>query len=269
MSRRLLALCTLLIALFPQPVAAHDPRLHPAQVLAALGFDQRLGEQVPLDLTFRDERGRSVRLGDYFGEQPVLLTLGYFACPQLCPLVREGLFTGLQGVQMDAGAEFTVVAVSIDPAESVAVAARAKVQQIAFYDRPGAEQGIHFLTGDHATIDQLAAAIGFRYAYDSRQQQYAHPSGVVALTPDGKVARYLFGIEYRPRDLRLALVEAGQNHIGSVLDQVLLFCYHYDPVSGQYNLVVMNILRLAGMATVLALLGGVWMMLRREQLSVG
>jgi protein SCO1 len=265
----LILLVTVLAALHPRPLQAHDPSLHPAQVLAALGFEQQLGAQAPLELHFRNEQGRAVRLGDYFGEQPVILTLGYFTCPQLCPLVREELFAGLQEMRLTAGDEFTVVAVSIDPTEGPQQANRAKLQQLAHYDRPGAEAGIHFLTGDHDTIDKLAEAVGFHYAYDSRQGQYAHPSGVVILTPAGEIARYLFGLDYPARDLRLALVEAAAGQIGTVIDRVMLFCYHYDPISGQYNLLVMNLLRLSGLATVIALAGGVWLMLRRERLRIG
>jgi protein SCO1/2 len=203
------------------PVQGHDPTLHETQILGALGFDQRLNAAVPSTLRFVNERGQPVTVGQLWGERPVILTMGHFTCPALCSMVRQELAMGLRDVRFDAGDEFTVIAVSIDPTETPADAARAKAQQLASYGRPETSAGWHFLTSDHATIDQLADAIGFRYAYDARQGQYAHPSGVVILTPDGKVARYLLGLDYAPRDLRLGLVEAVANRIGSVVDQVL------------------------------------------------
>jgi protein SCO1/2 len=250
------------------PAHAHDPSLHPAQVLDALGFDQRLDANVPLDLVFQDESGRSAPLQTFFADRPVILSLGYFACPNLCPLARRGLLEALQQVKLDAGKEFTVLAVTIDPAETPALAAKVKQEYVQAYDRPTGDEGWRFLTGDHTTIDQLTAAVGFRYAYDTRQQQFAHPSGVVILTADGKVARYLLGIEYPPRDLRLALVEAANHRIGTVVDQLLLFCYHYDPVTGQYTMLVMNVLRLAGVMTVMALGTMVLVFVRREKEGV-
>jgi protein SCO1 len=257
-------LVALVSALQPAALKAHDADLPAAQILAVIGFDQRLGDQAPLDLRLQDETGQTVTLGNYFGAKPVILALGYYTCPNLCPLVRHGLTESLRQISLDAGQAFEVVMVSIDPQETPTDAARAKVEQLAAYERPDTAAGWHFLTGDHATIDQLAAAIGFRYAYDAQQQQYAHASGVVVLTPRGEIARYLLGLDYRPRDLRLALVEAADQKIGSPLDQVLLFCYHYNPITGQYNLLIMNILRLAGFATVLGLGGLVWGLVRRE-----
>jgi protein SCO1 len=248
------------------PVQAHDPTLQPAQVLDALGFDQRLNEVVPQDLVLQDEMGHPVRLGTYFVDRPVILTLGYFACPTLCPLVRQGLLAGLQQIGFTAGQEFEVVMVSLDPTETPAIATEVKQEYVEAYNRPTGANGWHFLTGDHAAIDQLAHAVGFRYAYDTRQDQYAHASGIVILTPSGKIASYLFGIEYAQRDLRLALVEAAAGRIGSPLDQVLLFCYRYDPVTGQYTPQIMNLLRLAGLATVLSLGLAIGVLLRRERL---
>jgi protein SCO1/2 len=233
--------------------------------LGALGFDQRLNAQVPLDLHFVDERGQSVALRRFFGEQPVILTLGYFQCPNLCPLTRRALLASLQQIRLAAGKDFAVLAVSIDPTETPAQAGAAKQEYVARYDRPTGDAGWHFLTGDHATIDSLADAVGFRYAFDTRQGQFAHASGVILLTSEGKVARYLFGLEFPPRDLRLALVESAGKRIGSLVDQVLLFCYHYDPVTGQYSLLVMNVLRLAGLLTVAALGGMVLLFLRKER----
>lgn len=255
--------------LMPLPVGAHDPSLHPAQVLDAIGFDQRLDAHVPLDLTFTDETGQPVQLGRFFDGKPVILSLGYFTCPNLCPLTRRGLLASLRQLRFTAGKEFTVLAVSINPAETPAMAARTRAEIIQAYNRPVAEPGWHFLTGDHETIDKLAGAVGFRYAFDRRQQVYAHASGVIILTPAGNISRYLFGLEYAPRDLRLALVEAAANHIGTAVDRVLLFCYHYDPVSGEYTLLIMNVVRLAGLATVLLLGGLVVLLLRRERRPVG
>jgi protein SCO1 len=251
--------------ILPAPIQAHDPALQSAQVLDALGFDQRLNEAVPLDLVLQDEMGRPVRLGTYFVERPVILTLGYFACPNLCPLVRQGLLAGLQQIRFTAGREFEVVMVSLDPTETPAIATEVKQEYVQAYNRPTGATGWHFLTGDHAAIDQLANAIGFRYAYDTRQGQYAHASGIVILTPGGKIASYLFGIEYAQRDLRLALVDAAVGRIGSPLDKVLLFCYRYDPVTGQYTPQIMNLIRLAGMATVISLGLAIAILLRRER----
>lgn len=255
--------------LAPLPARAHDPNLHPVQVLDAIGFDQRLDASVPYDLTFLDEAGQPVQLSHFFDGKPVILSLGYFACPNLCPLARHGLLASLQQLQFTAGEEFTVLAVSIDPTETPQLAARTRDEFVQAYDRPAGEPGWHFLTGDHEAIDKLADAVGFRYAYDTRQQAYAHASGVIILTPEGAVSRYLFGLEYAPRDLRLALVEATANRIGTVIDQVLLFCYHYDPVSGEYTMLIMNVLRLAGLATVLLLGGMVILLLRRERRPMG
>ena len=261
----LLVLSALLATWLPKGVQAHDPTLNPMQVLGALGFDQRLNAEVPRDLVFKDENGQRVTLGSFFATKPVILSLGYFECPNLCPLVRHGLLAGLQGVSFTAGQDFTVLAVSIDPTETPAVATKVKQEYVQAYDRPSGAAGWRFLTTDHATIDRLSQAVGFRYAYDTRQRQFAHASGVVILTPEGRVARYLFGIEFPPRELRLALVEAAGDRIGSVVDQVLLYCYHYNPVTGQYDVLIMNVIRLAGLITVCAVAGLVLVLLRREQ----
>lgn len=257
------------ILLAPLPVRAHDPDLHPMQVLDAIGFDQRLDAPVPLDLTFVDESGQPVQLSQFFAGKPVILSMGYYDCPNLCPLTRRGMLASLQQLQFTAGEEFTVLAVSIDPEETPALAAQTRDEIVRVYNRSASEVGWHFLTGDHETIDELSDAVGFRYAYDTRQQAYAHASGVVILTPEGTVSRYLFGLEYAPRDLRLALVEATANRIGTVIDQVLLFCYHYDPISGEYTLLIMNVLRVAGLATVLVLGGLIALFLRAERRSMG
>ena len=244
---------------------AHDPSLHPNQILGAIGFDQRLDAQIPLELQFRDETGRVVTLADYFGEKPLLLTLGYWECPNLCPLTRTGMQASLNELAFTVGQEFDVMMVSISPTETPELAAQVKRQQLASYNRAGTERGWHLLTGDHGAIDQLAEAIGFRYAFDTQQNEYAHVSGLVVLTPAGKVARYLYGITYNPRDLRLSLIEATGNRIGQFADQVLLFCYTYNPVTGQYSLLLMRVMQAAGALTV-ALVGAmVWLLLRTER----
>ncbi len=244
---------------------AHDPSLRPNQILDAIGFEQRLNAQVPLDLEFRDETGGSVLFGDYFVEKPVVLTLGYWQCPNLCPLSRTGLLTTLNELEFTVGQEFDVVMVSISPTETPEVAAKVKAQEVAGYNRPGSEAGWHLLTGAHDEIDRLAAAIGFRYAFDTRQHEYAHVSGLVVLTPAGKVARYLYGIQYNPRDLRLSLIEATASRIGKFADQVLLFCYSYNPVTGEYSLLLMRVMQVAAALTVAVLGGIMWRLLRSER----
>lgn len=261
------AACCVLLAtlLLGRQAWAHDPALHPTQILDAIGFDQRLDAQVPLDLSLRDENGRTVRLGDYFTGKPVLLNLGYWECPNLCPLSRAGLLASLVELDFTVGQEFAVLMVSIDPTETPALATTTKTQYLAGYQRAGSEAGWHFLGGDHEAIDRLAEAIGFRYAYDAEQDEYAHVSGLVVLTPTGKAARYLYGIDYNPRDLRLSLVEATDNRIGKLADQVLLFCYSYNPVTGRYSLLLTRILQTAAAITVVFVVGLVWLLLRNER----
>lgn len=249
---------------YATPAHAHDPSLHSAQILGAIGFDQQLNAQAPLDAVFHDETGRTVRLGDYFSGKPVILLMGYFQCSTLCPLVRGGVLDAVQNLAFDVGDQFQIVNISINPSETPALAAEVKARHVATYNRPGTEAGWHFLTGDHENIDRVAQAIGFRYAYDAEKEEYAHASGIVVLTPTGVISRYLFGLEYPARDLRLGLVEAANNRIGNVIDQVLLFCYHYDPATGQYTALAMNILRLAGGATVLLIGGFLFVMFRKE-----
>jgi protein SCO1/2 len=242
----------LLVALFVFPLSA-QAQPATANPFAAVGLDQRLNEQLPLDLPFRDETGKSVRLRDYFGEKPVVLALVYYQCPMLCTLVLNGLLRSLRALSFTAGHEFTVVMVSFAPRETPALAAIKKATYLQAYARPGAEAGWHFLTGEEPAIQQLTQAAGFRYVYDAKADQYAHASGIIVLTPQGRIARYFYGVEYAPRDLRLGLVEASTNKIGSPIDQVLLLCYHYDPATGKYGVLITNVLRLAGVATVLGL----------------
>ena len=234
-------------------------------LLRDVGLDQRLNEQIPLDLSFRDETGQQVRLGEYFGKWPVILTLVYYECPMLCTQVLNGLVRSLQDVSLTAGREFSIVTVSINPREKPQLAAAKKRLYAGLYGRPPVAEGWHFLTGEEQAIQQLAGAVGFRYAYDAESGQYAHASGIMVLTPEGRLSRYLYGIQYPSRDLRLSLVEASAGRIGSPADQILLFCYHYDPVVGKYGLAIMNVMRAAGLATVLAIAGLVWVLFRRER----
>jgi protein SCO1/2 len=234
-------------------------------MLKDVGIDQRLNETVPLDLRFTDENGRDVTLGDYVGERPVVLALVYFECPMLCTQVLNGMASSFQALSFTAGREFDIVAVSFDPGETPAMARAKRDTYLKRYGRQSAADGVHFLTGRQESIDALTKAVGFRYAYDPSIDQYAHPAALTVLTPDGTVSRYLFGIEFAPRDLKLALVEAADRRIGSAIDQVLLFCYHYDPTTGKYGLAVTNLIRMGGVATVIALGAFILLSLRRER----
>jgi protein SCO1/2 len=238
-----------LLALAPQVVA------QPASPspFSRIGFDQRVGQAVPLELTFHDEQGKTVRLGDYFGKRPVVLALVYYNCPMLCTLTVNGLIRGLKSVTFDAGRDYQVVLVSIDPRETPAVAARAREDALHRYARPGADAGWHFLTGSEPQIAALARAVGFRYYYDDAARQYAHAAGIMVATPDGRLSHYFYGIEFPPRTLRLGLVDAADRKIGNVMDQVLLYCFHYDPVQGRYSATTLNVVRLGGALTVVGL----------------
>jgi len=234
--------------------------------LREVGFEQRLAEDVPLDLPFVDSEGNDVLLGDYFGtERPVVLALVYFECPILCSMVLGGLVSSLDVLTFEPGQDYEVVVVSFDPGETPELAALKRTNTLDQLGREGAEKGIHFLTGDPASIDALTAAVGFSYVYDEATDQYAHASGVTILTPEGKVSRYLFGVEYAPKDMRLALVESAQLKIGSAVDQLLLFCYLYDPQTGKYGAATMNLVRLGGGITVLGVLGFIALSRRRDR----
>ncbi len=233
-------------------------------VLREIGYDQRLGEALPLDAPFRDEAGRTVKLGDYFGKRPVILNLVYFECPMLCTLTLNGLVGALDTLSFDVGREFEVVTVSFDARETPALAAAKKAAYLKRYRRPGAEAGWHFLTGDADAIRTLTRAAGFRYSWDARSQQFAHPAGILVATPTGTISHYLYGIEYTPKDVRFAVVEASNNKVGTPLDKVALYCYQYDPTTGKYGAAVMRLLRVAGALTVLAFGGFLLLMRRRE-----
>jgi protein SCO1/2 len=257
---RYLAFGLILILAAPGRAAAQLPRS-----LQGVGFDQNLNAQIPLDLPFRDESGQLVRLGDYFRDRPVILVLAYYRCPMLCTQVLNGLVRALLEVPLDLGRDFQVVTVSFDPRETPEMAAAKKKTYLERYGRPGAEAGWHFLTGDQEPITRLTQTVGFRYRYDPDHDQFAHASGIMVLTPLGKLSRYFYDISYSPRDLRLGLVEASNHQIGSAADQILLFCFHYDPVEGKYGATVMNLVRLGGVLTILAVGGFVFVLWRQDR----
>ena len=237
----------------------------PAPNLKNVGFDQRLNEQVPLDLSFNDEAGKPVKLGDYFQGKPVVLILYYARCPMLCPLVLRGVTRGMMKVPLSIGKDYTVLSVSFDPKETPATAAANRETYVQLYNRPGAGAGWHFLTGKEDAIAALTKAVGFRYQYDAKRKQFVHAAGIVVLTPSGKISRYLYGIDYAPRDLRLALVEASASKIGSPADQVLLYCFHYDPSAGKYTANVMAFIRAGGVLTLTVLGALVWIVVRKRR----
>ena len=228
------------------------------------GIDQKLDQQLPLEAAFRDEAGQSVTLGHYFGKRPVILALVYYNCPMLCTQVLEGMARDLKPLTFDPGKEFDIVAVSFDAREGPAQAAAKKKEIVARYGRPGTEAGWHFLTGPQASIDALTRAAGFRYAWDPQSNQFAHGAAIILVTPEGRIAQYYYGIEYPPKDLRLGLVEASKNRIGTLTDQILLYCYHYDPATGRYGNVVIGSMRVLALATLFSLVGFIVMMLRRD-----
>ena len=221
--------------------------------LRGVGIDQRLNNQVPLDLKFRDETGQTVTLGSYFGRKPVILSLVYYTCPMLCTMAENGLLNALRDVKFNIGEQYQVVTVSIDPTETSEMAMGKKAVYVGLYGRPGAMQGWHFLVGDEPAIRALSQAVGFHYNYIPETKQFAHATGIIVLTPQGKVSRYFYGILYPSRDIRLAMVEASNEKIGNPVDAVLLYCCEYDPATGKYGVVVSRILRIAGVITLLSL----------------
>ena len=230
-----------------------------------IGIDQKLGDQLPLDLRFVDSEGNTVHLRDFFGEKPIILSLVYFDCPMLCTQVINSLLRAMNVLSFGAGTEFDVLTISIDPGETPELAKAKKIEYLKNYRGREGSTGWHFLTGDQQQIEQLIAAVGFRYEYDEPTDQYIHASGIMVLTPDGKLARYFYGIDYPPRDLRWGLVEAADGAIGNPVDQLLLLCYSYDPMTGKYGLYIRHSLRIGGLATVLALGSFIFVMLRRER----
>jgi protein SCO1 len=257
--KRLLAFFVLLVV----PTLAQVQTGWRPALLRRVGIDQKMGAQVPIDLPFNDEAGRKVTLREYLGK-PVILALVYYQCPSLCNMVLNGVQRSIKSLKLTVGDEFDVVAVSFDPRETPEMAAAKKVSYVKGYDREGTEQGWHFLTGPEVSSKSLAEAVGFHYAFDAVSNQYAHGSAIMILTPEGKVTRYFYGIDYPARDVRLGLEEASNRRIGSPVDAVLLYCYHYDPANGKYGLVIMNALRVAGVATVAALAAFMIVMFRRD-----
>jgi protein SCO1/2 len=245
-----------------------DSNLRPVLpgALEGVGIDQKLNEQVPLNLMFRDEAGRAVPLSTYFGsKKPVILALVYYECPMLCTQILNDLESSLKAVSLNPGQDFEVVSVSFDPKDTPDIAASKKQLLLRRYNRPNTANGWHFLVGDPPNIKALTDAVGFHYKYDSKTQQFAHASGIMILTPDGHLSRYFYGLEYAPRDIRLGLVEASQNKIGNPVDQILLFCYHYDPSTGKYGALVMRLVRVSGAGFVLLCGAFIWMLSRREK----
>jgi protein SCO1/2 len=258
---RLLAAAALAACVFDLPaqgqgmtqgVLSPPANVRPAG-LENVGIKQNLNAQIPPGLTFRDEAGRAVQLGDYFGKKPMILNLVYYQCPMLCGEVLSGLESTLRVLKFDVGKEFDVLTVSFDPKETPEMASAKKAEYLKRYGRAGAAEGWHFLTGSQASIDALTEAAGFQYQYDPRSGQFAHATAIMVLTPEGKIAQYYYGVEFAPKDLRLGLIQASENKIGTVVDQVLLYCYHYDPETGKYGAIISRVLQLAAGATVLIL----------------
>jgi protein SCO1/2 len=221
--------------------------------LKNVGIEQRLNEQIPPNLVFRDETGKQVRLADYFGKKPMILNLMYYRCPMLCSEVLVGLSGALRTMKFDVGKEFDVLTVSFDPKDTPEIATAKKADSLNRYKRPGAAEGWHFLTGPQESIDALTKAVGFEYQYDEKTGQFAHSTAIMILTPEGKISQYYYGVEFPPKDLRLGLIQASHNKIGTLADQVLLYCYHYDPNTGKYGAIISRMIQLSGGLTVLCL----------------
>ena len=254
---------------FAQAVPRTDvgiPAAERPNVIKDIDIEQKLDQQVPLDLAFKDETGRDIKLHEYFHQgRPIILVLAYYECPMLCTQVLNGLVTTLRPLKFNVGQEFDVVVVSFDPKETPGLARDKKAAYVDDYKRPGTERGWHFLTGSQASIEAITNAVGFKYKYDEAIDQYAHAAGITVLTPEGKVSRYFYGIEYSTRDLRMGLVDASANKIGTLADRVMYLCYHYDPSTGQYGLLTMRLLKAGGLLT-MATLGTFWaVMIRRER----
>jgi protein SCO1 len=256
------------IALAASAQASADTSTTPPQLPGKVAIAQKLNSRIPLDLMFRDETGEIVRLNQFFNHgKPVLLEFVYFRCPMLCPMVLEGTTEALTHLKFDIGKEFDVITVSIDPREKASTAAEAKDKYIKHYGRLDSAPGWHFLTAHETAIKQLADSVGFQYAYDPHTDQFAHGAALMVLTPDGRVARYFYGFEFKPRDLRLAIVEASEGKVGTMTDQFLLMCFHYDPVTGKYSRNAMMFARAGGLTTVLLLGGFIFVMIRKERQS--
>ncbi len=252
-----------------QQFTSSQPAASRPALLQGVSISQEMNRQIPPGLTFRDETGKTVRLGDYFGKKPIVLSLVYLNCPYMCTEVLNGELRALQGISLTLGKDYDAVSVSFDPKDGPREAALKSRIYTGMYERPAAPGTWHFLTGDQTSITALTDAVGFHYAYDSPSGQFAHATAIMILTPEGRVARYFYGVQYPPRDVRLGLVEASEGKIGSPTDAALLFCYHYDPLTGKYGLVVANVMRIAGALTVLVLGIFLWLMFRAERVRYG
>jgi protein SCO1/2 len=271
-SARVIAIAALLMGSVVAPIRAQQSRPAPGiaagtqvPALKEIGIDQHPNAQIPLDLEFSDEHGAPVKLGAFFGPRPVVLALVYYSCPMLCTQVLSGLAGSLQGMSFTAGKEYEIVVVSFDPGETPKLASERKPLFVHRFLTKVDDSHIHFLTGREASIKALTGAVGFRYVWDQQTNQFAHPAAISVLTPDGRMSRYLYGVEFSPRDLKLAIVEASEGRVGSIVEQAMLYCYHYDPETGRYGFVVMNMVRVAGALTLLVLVGSILMSLRRER----
>jgi protein SCO1 len=242
--------------------AAGGPNLPPD--LSGIGIEQRLNAQIPLDMTFRDESGASVQLRSFFGSKPVVLAPVYYRCPMLCSQILSGVVAGLRPLSLKPGRDFDVVAISFDPADTPAEAMLKRTQYSHSYSSRAGVNGWHFLVGSQAAITSVMQAIGFHYRWDPVHKMFIHASGVMIATPEGRVARYLYGVEYEPKDLKLSLVEASHNRIGSAVDQILLFCYHYDPKTGKYGAVVLGSLKIGAIFLLIAMSVGLFFLWRRD-----
>jgi protein SCO1 len=252
-------------AQYAQPPVGPVPTGNSTQILKKVGIDQKLNNQLPLDLKFRDEYGRDVKLGDYFQEgRPVVLSLVYYECAMLCNQTLNGMVGALDAVPFTPSKDFEIVTVSFDPREGPELAAEKKETYLRRFKREGAQNGWHFLTGDKDSIDRLAEATGFHYVWDDESKQFAHASAIMVATPEGKLSHYFYGIEYSPKDLRLALVESSKGQIGTPVDALILYCYHYDPTTGKFAL-VMSVVRAAGALTVVGILALIFFLVRRTR----
>ncbi len=251
------------MTLFVLPARAQQPG--PPPILREVSIAQRLNEPIPPDIIFRDEDGKAIHLGDYFGKKPIVLSLVYFDCPALCTEVLNGELRTMKAISLDLGKDFDAITVSFEPKDTPALAKAKRDVYAGQYGRPGAARNWHFLTGEQASIDALTQAAGFHYAYDSASRQYAHAPAILVLTPHGRIARYFYGVTYPARDFRLGLFEASEGKIGTPTDHALLYCYQYDPITGKYGLIVMNIVRAAGLLTMLVLGIFMFVMFRRER----
>ncbi len=248
-----------------QAQEAGPPASELPPILREVGFDQNLNKQIPLDVTFKDENGQSVQVGQYFGAKPVVLNFVYYDCPMICLQTLSSLASTLKVLSQEPGRDFEIVTVSFDPRETPALAFNKKKEFVERSDKPQIAGGWHFLTGTKDSIDRLTQAAGFRYVWDEPSKQFAHPTGIMVLTPSGRIARYLFGIDYGPRDLRLAILDASAGKVGSPIERVLLYCYHYDLTTGRYSLAIMRVVQIAGAATVFSIGMLIFVMTKRDR----